>query len=217
MVKPRFVGDKNGSEPAPEQKRKRVQEKKVWTTLKSIVDKRKEAKVEFGYTVDLDGTVLVMNRGGRSSCKITDCWDKIGIHNHPRGERGEPGGTFSPADLRSMLITNRPRNFAIDQEFIYELRAIGWKPKGNDNLSERYQKGIELHARYNAFVQQSLNKSYTMANEARMRGEFRDPKTGVSDPVKYVKYQTKAWNDMLRTWLKNNAGSFGYEYHEHRI
>lgn len=209
------MGDRGSSSGFVGSNQERKREKSIQSTLKSIVEKRRTAKIEFGYTVDLDGNIINMNRGGKSSCKITDCWDRIGIHNHPDGEQGQIGGTFSAADLRSMLLTNRPINYAFDRETIYELRALNWSPKGEWNFGNS-TKAIEIHNKYNKYVNDSCLKAYNTAKQMLQTGKF-DRKDGTVDTKAYADYQAREWHRMLGDWLRNNAKDFGYEYSEHKI
>jgi len=196
---------------------KRKSEIALKKAVSDIVSKRKNAKIEFGYALELDGTVATMNRGGKSSCKITDSWDRVGVHNHPDSDLGAIGGTFSPADLASMYLTNRPINYAIDREYIYELRALNWKPLGKNNYDGgRLKTALELKDRYNKFIRNADAKSYNRAKELMQQGRFDKP-DGTVDMKRYWGYQARMWHAMLGNWLKNHANEFGYEYHVHSI
>lgn len=187
-------------------------------TVRGIIEKRKNSKIEFGYKMNIDGTEVQEYKGGKTSVKIRDAYEKVTIHNHPRQEDGSDGGPFSDADLYAAIYRNEPVAYAYDQSTIYEWRAINWRHRERTGLDNamRIGKAMDVKMKYKEFAEQASEKASKMAREKMKNGDFRGA-DGFTDWTAWSQWHTKTWFGMLRGWLKDNAKSFGYEYKEHKI
>lgn len=190
---------KNGDEPEG------YNERKVMNSVSSIVSQHIDSKVEYGYAIGLDGTILSRGKPGtEDECEIENAQDVITVHNHPNG------GTFSSKDILNMAgISNGYITICYDRDRMYFLRRIGWQKGGSskETLFGNEKDYREFARDYEKAINESFNRAYEKVKEMAMRGEVRNNAECRAAGLKLA-------NDSMRTWLKNHSGEYGFEYSE---
>ena len=104
-------------------------------SIESWEAKRRNAKIEYAYSVDGDGNQIDNERRGgkgsvRSSRAMHDTENATFTHNHPRGD-GMLGGTFSDADLKNFANFKNKTCRATAKEGTYSIsKGANFDQKG---------------------------------------------------------------------------------------
>lgn len=164
--------------------------------------KRSKNKVEYGYSLNPDGTPIGNEvRGSKGSVRVPiyyhDTEDAIFTHIHPRGD-GMLGGTFSNADLR---------NFANFKN--KTIRAAA--PEGTYSISKTGKFDKAGFKQYAADADAEFRKSIN-AKTSSLNKDYRDGKIKYSE---YTAGYAKAFNTslvQLHEKLRAGQKTYGYEY-----
>lgn len=163
-------------------------------TLNSAEKRIQNLEHEQLVVVDKDGYVVAVVDGEKSSVGITPraaaAIQAGGIvtHNHPNG------GTFSPTDVITAGNIGTTEIRAVSKRFgtSYSLKASS-KANGKGLSSQMQKDAKAIEKQWDDKLLQINKRKY--ANEAN-----------------YERAVYEAYNSVMGSWMKNNAGKYGYTY-----
>ena len=176
-------------------------ERRVRETALKHVDKYMNHPFEHGYAIGLDGTILDEGRDGTNDmCEIVNAQNAITIHNHP------DGGVPSPQDIRMVGSTNGYMMICYDRSRMYILRKMNWG-KSSDSLFGDAKDYRDFARDYEKSMLDCHNRAIETVRQMAYRGEVKNNKE-----CREAGFRIQ--NDEMRTWLRNHAKEYGYEYLE---
>ena len=173
------------------------------SAIEAWEDKRITAKIEYATLADASGSMMGEVKGGKGSVRTPAWWGTVrnGVfsHIHPRDDKTQLGGTFSPDDLFSWINSSNSTIRAAAKEGRYSI----------SKTSSFNRVGMAAYVR-------SVNKKWKSALDSevmKLKNSYAQNQISYSEANKQL---SKAFNTYLvgiHNDLLSGQQQYGYNYY----
>lgn len=220
MAKPTRGGNK-AREPRKKKAERKVYPEKQLAALEKVENRIYKNKNEQVNIVDREGNVVFKKYGDEGSVDLkyseTENFngpDFVLTHNHPLTGGRKIGGTFSPADINSMLRLGHSGVRATAVEGTYDMQYVGNSDKDKYEFVSAYREVVDNMIEDVKRKRKEAKEAFYSADPGR---RYRFGQSWFNSP-EYKEFdagQKKIFDDGMRDvhkWLTKNASSYGFQY-----